>query len=173
MSRQTICIFDSPDNTGKTPISTEVSRITGIPRFKNEDEHKYFLTDPSYFQHALQYVDTYFFKYLKVSGASVILDRAWPSEWVYSRALGRSTDHMTLDWLDRFSASMGTKIVIPYRTDYSNMEDYDVIRDRIVEIDRLYVEFAKWTHCETLRINVDERRTQDYVNEVINFLRPT
>lgn len=172
MSKQVVCIFDSADNTGKTPLSTEVSRITGIPRFKNDDEHRYFLTDPSYFQHAVQYVDTYFFKYLKQSGASIILDRAWPSEWVYSQVLGRQTDHNTLDWLDRFSASMGTKIVIPYRTDYSNMDDYDIIRDRITEIDRLYLEFSKWTRCETLRINVDARDTQTYVSQIVNFLRP-
>jgi hypothetical protein len=172
MSKQVVCVFDSTDNTGKTPISTEVSRVTGIPRFKNVDEHCHFLNNPDYFKFALKHVDTYFFKYLKESGASVILDRAWPSEWVYSKVMGRETDEQTLDWIDRFAASIGTKIVMPYRTSYDNVEDYDVIKEKIWEIDRTYTEFAKWTRCEVLRFNVDARDTRSYVNQVVDFLRP-
>lgn len=88
--------------------------------------------------------------------------------------MGRETDIETLEWLDRFAAGLGTKIVMPYRTSYDNMEDYDVIKDRILEIDRLYTEFAKWTRCNVLRVNVDDRNaTRSYVNQVVDFLRPS
>ena len=171
MSKQVVCIFDSTDNTGKTQISQEVSRITGIPYFKNVEEHDHFLINPDYFRFAAKHVDGYFFAYLQSSGASIILDRAWPSEWVYSKVLGRPTDDNVLDRLDRISASIGTKIVMPYRTTYEHVDDYPTIKERILEIDKCYAEFAKWTRCQTLRLCVDAQDLRGDSLKVIDFLR--
>lgn len=171
MKKQIVCLVEGPDGVGKTTISQNAARIMDVPYFKNLDEHRYFLSDPSYFKHAIQYVDSYFFKYLKESGASIILDRAWPSEWVYSQVLDRETDMETLSWLDRFSASMGTKIVMPYRTTYDHVEDYDIIKEKILDIDRAYIEFTKWTKCDVLRLCVDDQDLDGDTLKVINFLR--
>jgi hypothetical protein len=39
--------------------------------------------------------------------------------------------------------------------DYSLLDDYDVIKDKIYEIDRLYSEFATWSKCRVIRFCVD------------------
>jgi deoxyadenosine/deoxycytidine kinase len=91
MSQQVI-IFEGVDRCGKTNIAKALSNRIDVPYFKNQDEHKYFLSKPGYFADAARYVDTYFASYLEASRASVILDRAWPSEWVYSQVLNRPTD---------------------------------------------------------------------------------
>jgi len=154
---QKVVVFDGPDGCGKTHIGKALSAVTGIPYFKNHDEHKYFLKDPEYFIHAIRYVDTYFTSYLEVSGASVILDRAWPSEWIYSQALGRKTDLGVLRELDTRHAALGTYIVIPFRSDYtSTKDDYDQVTKNIRKIHDYYMEFANWTRCKCLTMNVDD-----------------
>lgn len=168
---QRIVIFDGPDGCGKTNMAQELSRRTGVPYFKNMDEHKYFLKDPKYFLHAIRYVDTYFTSYLESSGASVILDRAWPSEWIYSQALGRETDFDLLRQLDERHANLGTVIVIPSRSDYSKVvDDYDNINDNLVRIHELYQQFAKWTKCKTILVNVDDENLDREMSEILGGL---
>ena len=168
--KQHVLILDAPDNTGKTHIGKELSRITGIPYFKNADEHKYFLKDPDYFIHAIRYVDTYFTSYLESSGASVILDRAWPSEWIYSQALGRKTDIEILRELDVRHAALGTNIIIPLRSDYSNVkDDYAVVNDNIKKIHDLYLEFSIWTKCHCMTLNVDDEDLNREIMEIRGF----
>jgi hypothetical protein len=168
--KQKIIILDSPDSCGKTNIGKELSSLTGIPYFKNSDEHKYFLKEPEYFIHAIRYVDTYFTSYLESSGASVILDRAWPSEWVYSQALGRKTDFGVLRELDTRHSHLGTNIVIPYRSDYSNVnDDYQQVNDNIRKIHDLYMDFSQWTKCKVLLMNVDDENLSREIRDIRSF----
>jgi thymidylate kinase len=169
-NRQRLVVFEGPDGTGKTSIAQEVSRLTGVPYFKNEDEHTHFLSNPDYFLHAIRYVAPYFTKYLRDTGSSVILDRAWPSEWVYSRVLDRQTDMKAIEWLDRTNAELGTRVVLTYKTSYDSIDDYPVIVDRIKQIDRTYAEFATWTHCRVMRLCVDDMNLQAQTDSVISFM---
>lgn len=170
-TNQKVIILDGPDGTGKTHIGKELSWVTGIPYFKNKDEHKYFLKDPVYFIHAIRYVDTYFTSYLETSGASIILDRAYPSEWVYSTALDRPTDMGILRELDDRHAALGTHIVIPHRSDYALVkDDYDVVNDNIRKIHDLYMEFAAWTKCSCLVLNVDDEDLTREVKDIMGFM---
>lgn len=143
----------------------------GITYFKNTDEHKYFLKDPSYFVNAVRYVDTYFTSYLETSGASVILDRAYPSEWVYSHVLGRGTDMEILHELDQRHAALGTVIIIPYRSSYVNQtDDYQAVNDNILRIHDRYLEFATWTRCKCLMLNVDDENLRREIQDITRFI---
>ena len=154
--KQRLIIFDGPDGCGKTEISRALSKELGITYFKNYDEHKHFENNPEYFAIALEYVCSYFTSYLQQSGASMIFDRYWPSEWVYSQLLNRDTSMETLKELDSQYAKMGTVIVVPYRTDYTQVKDtYNVITSQILELDDLYKEFCEWTQCKVIRLCVD------------------
>lgn len=165
-----VVILEGPDQCGKTNIGRELSRRTGISYFKNKDEHKYFLSDPKYFIHAIKYVDSYFTSYLEASGASVILDRAWPSEFVYSEVLKRQTDYSVLRELDLRHAALGTTIVIAHRSDYSKVVDtYDVVNKNIQRIHDLYMEFAEWSKCRVLLLNVDDEDLDREVGEIASF----
>jgi len=168
---QLIIIFDGPDGCGKTNIAQELSVRLGVPYYKNEAEHQYFRADPSYFIHAVRYVDTYFTGYLEKSGASVILDRAWPSEWIYSKVMGRDTDLTVLHDLDRRHAALGTLIITPYRSSYHTVRDeYVEITDRIGLIHDLYTDFSDWTACRNLRICVDSEDLDEQVRTIIEFI---
>lgn len=168
---QRIVIYDGPDSCGKSEMAKELSRRLGISYFKNADEHRYFLKDPSYFLNAIRYVDTYFTSYLESSGASIILDRAWPSEWIYSQALGRKTDFDLLRELDNRHAKLGTVIVIPSRSSYVKMrDDYESINNNIATIDTLYHEFVSWTKCSVIKLNVDDEDIDREMRETMQQL---
>lgn len=152
-------------------MAQELSRRTGVPYFKNQAEHRYFLADPAYFMHAVRYVDTYFTSYLEATDVSVILDRAWPSEWVYSQALGRSTDVAVLKELDERHAALGTRIVIPYREDYSKcVDDYEVVNKNIQKISDLYKEFYEWTKCNVFLLPVDHEDLELEMKQITEFI---
>ena len=174
MSKQRIIVYDGMDRCGKTEMAKELSRRIGVPYFKNGAEHTHFLKNPEYFINAIRYVDTYFTSYLESSGASVILDRAYPSEWVYSQALNRPTDMGILRELDERHCALGTRIIIPYRQNRDKVvDDYEAVNKNIQKIHDLYQEFFKWTKCETLLLQVDHEDLELEMKDTMQFLEET
>lgn len=170
---QKVIILDGADRCGKTTISTELSKRLGIPRFKNDRESMFFENDPDYFVHALKYGDPYFASYLRQSGASIILDRSFPSEWVYSRAFNRQTNHDMLRMVDTMYANVGAKIIIPYRSSYDGIQDdqfKSIDTKMLFKIDALYSDFSKWTSCKTLRLCVDSEDIEAQIEQILAFV---
>ena len=168
-----IIIFDSADKCGKTEMATALSRDLGIPYFKNKQEWQAFGKDPNYFVNALRYGDTYFYNFLKDTGTSIILDRSYPSEWVYSKIYGRATDEVTLRYIDDLAASAGAVIIIAYRTSYVGRRDevHDIDEVHLQKLSDMYAEFAAWTKCRTLRFCVDNEDLQEELTAINNFIQ--
>ena len=171
---QTIIIFEGPDGCGKTNMAHGLSGKIGAPYFKNKDEWKHFQDDPSYFVNALTYGDPYFLSYLEQTKASVIVDRWYPSEWVYSQVFDRPTNMGVLRAIDDRAASLGAKIIIPTRTSYSNVVDQfaDIVTpDLLATVHDYYLAFKDWTKCESLVINVDDEDLDRELAEILEFIR--
>ena len=170
--RQNIIVFDGPDMCGKTEMALELSSRTDIPYFKNEYEWDYFERDPSYFRNAATYGDPYFASYLDQTGASVIMDRWYPSEWVYSKVFNRRTNKKILESVDALMSSREAKIIIPYRTTYDGLKDQfeSVTPEKMKEIEDTYRLFAEWTKCDVFWLNVDDEDLDREINEILNFL---
>lgn len=151
---QRIIIFDGPDGTGKTNIALGLNARTNIPYFKFSGEADYWRKNE--FKTALEFDQPFMLEYLKQSKANIIWDRAWPSEWVYSKVFRRETNKALLERLDAEYARMGAWIVIPMRFDYSENEKDDLVPpEKLQELHLVYNDFCKWTACNTLRIYVD------------------
>lgn len=168
----TVVLFDGCDKVGKTEMARELSRVTGIPYFKNRSEWAAFSNDPSYFVNALKYGDPYFYNFLKDTGLSTILDRSYPSEWVYSRVYNRPTDDKTLEYVDSLAASMGLNIVIPYRTSYEGFRDeiHDIDSKHLQKLSDTYADFLKWTKCKTLHLCVDSEDLIWETRTILDFI---
>lgn len=169
-------LFDGPDVCGKTEMARELARLTGAPYFKNKSEFGAFLSmDSEYFVNTLIYAEPFLLDYLYQAHASIIFDRGFCSEWVYSKAFDRPSND---DWIRRIDdkhASMGTRIIIPYRSSYkgrSDPESQGKIDDRTMELlDSLYRQFSEWTHCPCLLLNVDDEDLGREMAEIEEFLR--
>jgi hypothetical protein len=170
--KQHVIIFDGPDMCGKTEMANELSKVIQAPYFKNESEWEYFENDPSYFRNALLYGDTFFYSYLQQCSASVILDRSYPSEWVYSKAFMRVTNEKVLKEIDKKAYSVNAKIIIPYRTTYEGLEDQfsSITPKRLKEIEGLYRKFSEWSLCDTLLLNVDSEDLKEEMPQIIKFI---
>lgn len=168
----TVVLFDGSDKVGKTEMAKELSRRLSIPYFKNESEWKAFSNDPSYFVNALKYGDPYFYNFLKQTGHSTILDRSYPSEWVYSRVYGRKTDHDVLRYVDKLAAEIGIKIVIPYRTSYEGLHDdmHDIDSKHMQKISDAYSEFLNWTQCNVLHLCIDCEDLDWEMETILEFI---
>ena len=175
-TKQRIIIFDSPDGTGKTNIAQGLCSRLNLPYFRCNKQHEFFKDEGS-FRKALTYGDTLLTGFLEQTGASVVLDRAYPAEWVYSRAYGRATNLDLLDSIDRSFSRMDAWIIIPVRHDYSNAREDEVIENEMLPIiHREYVEnFRYWTMCNTIVIYVDtfEDKLEWELNTLIPEIRST
>ena len=161
MNSQRIVIFDSPDGTGKTEMARDLANYSfvlgaNLPYFRMGSQHRNFAE--GLFKTALEFDQTYISEFLFQTGHSVVIDRAYPSEWVYSKVFDRDTNEDVLAAVDEKFAEMGTVIVISRRRDYSkNREDEVIANDRLQEIDDLYEEFVNdFTSCRTIQIFVDD-----------------
>ena len=171
---QRIIIFVGPDGTGKTEMSTELSRRTGIPRFKNSGEWDGFKHGAEHFVNVMRYGDLGMFApYLVQTGASVIMDRGHPCEFAYSHALDRGTDEAVLRKLDDVYASMDTRVIIAGRSCYDGRMDdmFESIDSKMLQkIHDAYLEFAAWTNCKTLLLNVDDEDLEREMGEIMQFV---
>jgi len=173
MKNHVLLACEGVDMTGKTQIAAELSRRTGVPVFKNSGEWFTDLRDPSYFKNLLVYGATFLADFMQQTGVSVIMDRNYASEWVYSRHFGRETDSEVLRKIDEKFAASGGKIVICRRKSYNGIRDdlHDYIdSDTLTRLDSLYEEFTSWTSCPTLTVWVDDENLEREVKEIAEWL---
>lgn len=151
---QKIIIFDSPDGTGKTSIAKSLSEEMKIPYFRRGSQHDNWNNDN--FKKALEFDQTYITDFLTQTKHSVILDRAYPSEWVYSRVFHRETNDEVLEEVDLAFARLQTIIVIPLLNNYDNCNDLIIPNDKLRQIHNMYNDFVRWTTCNVIIMYSDE-----------------
>lgn len=160
LTQQRIVVFIGPDMCGKTEIARALSVAVGIPYWKYDREWDAFKDDPTRFARTVRYGDEYLASFLRASGASMVKDRGYPCEWVYSRAMGRARDDAAVWHADARYAALGADLVLCTRTSYAGIRD-DRFPDelgpaRLMQIDGLYREFVETTGCRVTRLTVDD-----------------
>ena len=173
-NNQTVLVFCGPDMCGKTNISQELSKLLKIPYFKPPEERLTFLKNQDKFILDTRYADTRMVDFLKMTGHSVIFDRGYPCEWVYSRFFNRETDEVALRYIDNIHSQIGTKIIVTYRTSYDRVvDDLDpsLTGQRLSALENLYRNFSAWTKCECFFLNVDSNDLDSELAEIKQYLK--
>ncbi len=177
IGRQRIVFFVGPDMCGKTEIAKALSRMTDIPYFKASSEHDAFLSSRvskrELFLNQLRYADPRVMDLLKQTGQSVIFDRGYPCEYAYSKVFERETDTKMLKHLDEQWSTLDARIVLCYRSSYAGItDDLDpTVKGEVLhKLHDAYADFASWTRCKLLRLNVDDEDLQREIDEVYHFI---
>jgi len=177
MKDQQIIFFCGPDRCGKTQIAKELSKRIGAPYFKASSEHKTFLSrdaTKNLFLDQLYHADPRVLDLLKQTGHSVIFDRGFPCEWVYSNVFMRETDIPFLIHMDEEWAAAGAKIIFCYRNSYKGIvDDLDpsINEYKLKRIDSLYRTYLNlMSKCQYLMLNVDDENLDREVSDIITFL---
>lgn len=171
---QRVIIFDGPDMCGKSNIARELSQRIGVPYFKASSEHETFLHRQSRFIDQLEHADPRVLDFLKQTGHSVIFDRAYPSEWVYSKLLDRPTNMPVLHELDRGYAAIGAKLIVCVRSSYAGITD-DIqpkfTQEVLEKQDALYRQFAGgWTLLDNLVLDTSSEDLPAQITTIREFL---
>lgn len=171
---QKLVFFVGPDMCGKTQIAKHVARYLRVPYFKASDEHNSYLSKKDRFINQLRYADMRVFDVLKQTGQSVVFDRGYPCEWVYSQVFERETDMDVLKLEDESYASLGATIILCHRSSYAGIvDDIDprIENHVLCELHDAYFDFAKWTKCRLLKVNVDDEDLERETREIVDFVR--
>ena len=165
VGQQRIVMFVGPDRCGKTQIAQEVSKRSGIPYFKASSEHDAFLSSRvskrELFLNQLRYADPRVIDVFKQGGFSMLFDRAYPCEVAYASVFNR-------EW-----SKLGAAIILCQRSSYDGIyDDLDpTVGPKMLQaIHDAYEEFARWTQCRLLRLNVDDEDLDREVAEVTSFI---
>jgi len=168
-----IIAFEGVDRCGKTEISRELSRQLSIPVFKNTGEWSTDLRDPTYFKNLLIYGGTFLIDFIHQVRPDAILDRYYPSEWVYSRFFKRDTNEEIISRIDQKFADAGGKIILCRRKSYDGKQDdlHTYLDSNTLErLDKIYAEFAEWTKCDLLTLWVDDENLERQIAEIMAWL---
>ena len=167
--RQLILVCEGADIVGKTNIGLALSNKLRIPYFKNRLETPS-LYDKHYFFNTLKYAQPIVLQLLEQTRQSIIFDRSYPSEFVYSQVYNRGTDFDLLASIDKRYSKLDTRIFIFERENYSGLKDDIIESDKILAVREKYHEFAKFTKCKINFVNVDDENLDREVDEVISTI---
>lgn len=173
MNKQQIIICVGADMTGKTQIAKALSARLSIPYFKASGEHKTYLKENDMFLQQLRHADPRLIDFLKQTGYSVVMDRGYPCEKVYSKVLSRQTDYVVLQDIDEKFADLGALIIICRRKSYEGItDDLDVNLNssKLAMLDAAYEKFRTWTSCKCLTLWVDDEDLDRELNEITEWL---
>jgi thymidylate kinase len=164
---QKLIIFEGHDMAGKTTISQALSKQLNIPIIKIERNHKW--VDPLV---ELIYGSEVHCQTAQQSGYSFIYDRLYPSEYAYSRVLGRVTAHEQILKLDERYAAMGALIVVCYKDPKAYQDDDKAIIDvaHYTALTEWYREFAKFTKCKIIFIDTTDENLEAQLETINNAL---
>lgn len=166
-----------PDMCGKTEIVKELSRITGVPPFKATSEHTSFLSSRvsknDQFLNQLRFADPRVFDVLRQTGHSVIFDRAFPCEHAYAHVLERETDMKMIHHMDEAWASLGASVILCHRSSYKGIKDDldpSIGEELLQKLHDAYFDFASWSKCNVLKLNVDDENLEREINDIMKFM---
>lgn len=169
MNKQKIIILEGCEKVGKTSIGKRLSEVLDVPYFKNSNEHTHFFDEDIARYRFLDQL--YIYDFLKQTGYSVILDRAFPSDIVYTQVF-RNHDQKLIDTLydiDRKFSSLDT-FVIYFRKHGNLVKDEIINKENFVHIRNEYNIFLQNTKCNTMEINTSDEDVNNQITRIFDKL---
>jgi thymidylate kinase len=166
-----LIIFEGPDGCGKTNIAQGVSERLGVPVYKSGKEPELFY-EPEGQYLSLKWANYEMIKLLEVTGTSVIFDRFFPSEWVYSQVFNRKTDLDLVKKYDKWWSSLNG-IIIWLDKPTMDVEDELIPSSKYNEIRMKYFEYMQTTQCHLLYLDTTDHDLHAQVDSICDFIKET
>lgn len=173
MQKQQIIFLVGPDMTGKTNIAQALSQKIHIPIYKASTEHNNFLSKQDRFISDIRYSCPARLDLLKQTNLSVIYDRGYPCEWVYSQFFNRQTDLAAIEHLDQEYSALNAKIICCTRKSFAGInDDLDprINQQALEKLHKLYQDFLNITKCNSYTLFVDDQNITREIDEILKFI---
>lgn len=169
MKKQTIVIFEGHDKAGKTTIANALAKELDLTVFKVTRD-KYFWDPVSYQTYATEAIT----QIIEKTGLSVILDRSFASDHMYSKLFKRPYNYSKgYETADRFG-KLDALIVLCYKDKISYLDDPEDAAfistadyDKMTEI---YLEFLGEIDCRYIIINTSDHDLDKQLQLIKNNL---
>ena len=168
-AHQKIIILTGHDCSGKTTIAKELSRSIHVPYFQNTLTKEYLKKGREYLVNAMRFDQDYILQFLEQTGYSVIFDRAYESEWVYSRVMNYITDERKIWDIDRKFAVMNAHMVICHKDLRNYQDDTFSVEDGGYRARDYYFDFHKLTLCRSLLLNTDDENLDKQITTIMRW----
>ncbi len=166
-----IILCEGHDASGKTTISKELSRLIEYPYFKYKWTTKNTITNKDVHELVNYVVCDYSLRLLHISNTNIIIDRHYPSEWVYGSTY-RNLDIKTLDNIDQFFSKINGILVICYKTEIKTKINEFLSINEIEKIRNKYFEFGKYTKCKNiLFLDTTDENLEEQTKKIIEYAR--
>lgn len=169
-TKQQIIILIGHDMCGKSHIATELSKRLGIPLLKLNYPKKFW--DPVISQ---RYSEETTSQILEQTYLSVICDRGYPCDYMYSKLFNRPYDYSKAIDTDIRYSKMNTLIVLCYKDKHKHLhdeEDKEFISMADYEnMTKIYLDFLKLTKCNYITINTSNEDLEGQLNIIMTNVR--
>ena len=172
MKNKYILIFEGPDRTGKTEIATTLGKFLNLDTFKNKKEHE--VVEKGDNLNGLLYETSYLLqllKQIKFGSNGIILDRHFPSEYVYAKVLKRETNEDFIWKMDEEFAKLNAVIIYCYKSSYDNYNDTHIKKDKIPLIRDVYEnDYLKKTKMNIIKLDTKSENLQEQIQYILQEL---
>jgi len=169
-----IILFEGVDNVGKTSIANTLSKVMGIPVYKNETQKTLYVeNNEKYFELLLKFGGNVELQLMQVLNPDIIFDRSFVSEYAYAMAFGRKTDEMFIRELDKKYGELGAIIVYCHKDNIEDIFDDDVIPvSKVVEIQKAYeIYLDSITSIPFVFLNTTNKKLDKQINAILGFIQ--
>jgi thymidylate kinase len=147
--KQNVIIVEGVDKVGKSTIAKELSKAMKIPYFKYNIFNYW---DKGQFEQATYFDQPYLVELLKQTKYSIIIDRAYPSEFAYAPVFGRNYDEEFLKKIDEKFAELQAVVILCFKYN-NNKKDEKVPLEKYKEILDRYLKFITWSKCRVILLD--------------------
>jgi thymidylate kinase len=163
--KQTVIILEGHDTSGKSHIAQALSDKLNIPIFKVSRD-KYWW-DPLV---NLVYMTEGITQFIEKTGASVILDRWHPSDFMYSKLFDRDISTKKIGDIDARMAKLNTLVVYCYKNQDVYIDDKEdaefVNKEMYSRMTRLYESYSRESLCRCLWINTSDQNIEEQLQKI-------
>ena len=162
-------ILEGCDKVGKTNIAAALSNVLDISVYKSGRENKLFHEKDGQYN-VLKYGVYEQLQMVSALNLSVIFDRLFPSEWVYSKVYHRNSDDTLVLSYDSWWNEIDGKIIFLDKPEMDG-EDELISQDKYQEIRALYEDYKKLTVCKHITIDTSDYNLDKQVYTIMEFLQ--
>jgi thymidylate kinase len=171
MKKQIIIILEGHDKSGKTSIAKVLSEKIKVPIFKVV-RNKYDWDKEANLKYGTEQIT----QFLQQTGASVILDRWHPSDFMYSKLFGRTVDLKKINGIDRRLSQLDAVIIYCYKhqDNYEvDEEDKDFVNPSMYgKMTSLYQQYASlYSQCRYIFLNTSDKNLDKQLKAIKKLLQ--
>lgn len=165
-------ILEGPDGCGKTTIAYYLSKELNIPIFKNQRTRNTLYNnedDSNQFLSLLKWGVSEQLELIKQCDVSLIFDRLFPSEYVYSRVYMRNLYDDLVHQYDLTWHKMNGIIIFLDRKQLTKRDEL-VHSNEYNDIRMYYQEYREKTYCKNLFIDTSDEKYKNHVKIIKDFI---